>query len=127
MLASTRGRSVRRRPANPAGRDVDATLRGLQVSAALIHLVVGARLAQPAARGNMERLMVGAAHADGDGWRAHLVIVPAEPGDPAGDRAETAFEEADGHGVGLVALCAELCDAHPGPGPHGDKAAVLHP
>src|SRR5258708_40096841 len=70
--------------------------------------------------------MVGAAHADGDGWRAYLVVVPAEPGDPAGDRAETAFEEADGHGVGLVALCAELRDAHSGPGPHGDKAAVLH-
>src|SRR6267378_7649262 len=70
-----------------AGRDVDATLRCLQVSAALVHLVVGARLAERAARGNMERFMVGAAYADGDGWRANLVVVPAEPGDPSGDGA----------------------------------------
>src|SRR5256886_5545708 len=109
-----------------ARRDVDASLRCPQISAALIHLVVGARLAQRAARGNMKRLMVGAAHADGDGWRAHLVVVAAVLGDPSGDGAQSSLEQADGHHVRLVALGAEPRDAHPGPRPHGDKAAVLH-
>ena len=119
-------RAPQAREPGAAWRDVDASLRCLQISAALVHLVVGAGLAERAARGNMERFMVGAAHADGDGWRAHLVVVPAELGDPSGDGAQTPLEQADGHDVRLVTLGAEPRDAHPGPRPHGDEASVLH-
>jgi hypothetical protein len=70
--------------------------------------------------------VVGAAHADGGGGRAHLVAARVELADPARHRAEGALQQAEDALVLVVALGPVGGDAHPGVGPHGDETAVFH-
>ena len=107
-------------------RDFDAAVSRRDERAALVHLVVSARLAERAALGNDERLVVGAAHADGRSGRSHGVVVAREFRDPAGDRAEAAGKQADRQPVVVVAFGAKVGDPHAGVRPHCNEAAVFH-